>query len=74
MRRNPECYEFINENFKQDKNCFIIAGRRNEKVFKKAPSSMRNDEFINSVIRKRSNLAEFNSDLSENSCYVSEVV
>ena len=35
---------------------------------------MRNDEFINSVIRKRSNLAEFNSELSENSSYVREVV
>jgi len=30
MRRNPECYFFINEEFKKDKNCFIIAGRKDE--------------------------------------------
>ena len=51
MRRNPECYEYIKEEFKKDKNCFIIAGRKNESVYKKASSIMRNDEFVNFIIK-----------------------
>ena len=41
LRRNPECYQYIIEEFKNDENCLIIAGRKNKKVFDHAKEELR---------------------------------
>ena len=46
LRRNPECYQYIKEEFKDDENCLIIAGRKSQNVFDHAKEELRNNEFI----------------------------
>ena len=72
LRRNPECYQFIIEEFKDDENCLIIAGRKSKKVWDHAKDELKNNEFIYKVIRLKSNIAEFENDLKTDIFFIEE--
>ena len=74
MNRNPKCYKYLDEEFKSDRNCFIIAARKDISIVKIGPAQFKNDRFISFLIRKKSDFAEFNSELTNNVDYMSEVI